>query len=436
MSHPDYRFEIAISFAGDKKRDLVRKVAELLREKVGEGKVFFDEWFESEIAGHDAQTVLQNYYTKKTRLVVTCVCQRYNEKPWTQDEWRAIQAFERDLRDASNDNIKRMRLLPLRFGDGDIDGLFRTAVVPDVRNRAPEEIAELILKRLERAKQESAKQETLSPSTTAAPRTPALEDILALQERIKKIRVDRDEEKQLFRDLVTKRSPVRALLIEAESGMGKSRLIEDFMETDASFLHALVDFKNASLTFGDVLFSIRRQLGSHNFQAFETVCRYTLQQGQAPQLPTLLGSQVDGVLLRAPSDEIRDHQMRQIFEAFSSDLVALAKSASKPVVVIIDTFERASDGLKKWIARELVPRISSAEDVIWIIAGRQTPSIEFSGVKWLLEQRLKPLASEYRREYLKQINVELAEVLIKFIMEQSKGKPKDLQTLAMTAIRI
>jgi hypothetical protein len=118
----EYRFEIAISFAGDNKRDLVREVAELLQQKLGKGKVFFDEWFESELAGNDAQIVLQNIYKTKTRLVVTCVCQRYNEKPWTQDEWRAIQAFERDLRDAGSDNLKRLRLLPLRFGDGDIDG--------------------------------------------------------------------------------------------------------------------------------------------------------------------------------------------------------------------------------------------------------------------------------------------------------------------------
>jgi hypothetical protein len=144
----DYRFEVAISFAGDNKRDFVRRVAELLRDKLGDGKVFFDEWFVTELAGPDAQFVLQSIYREKTFLVITCVCKRYNEKPWTQDEWRAILAFERDLRDASTENIKRMRFLPLRFGDGDIDGLFSTALVPDVRHKKPEEVARMILERL------------------------------------------------------------------------------------------------------------------------------------------------------------------------------------------------------------------------------------------------------------------------------------------------
>lgn len=157
MNPEDYRFEIALSFAGDNKRDLVRKVAVLLRDKVGEGRVFFDEWFESELAGPDAHIVLQNYYCRMTRLVVTCVCKRYNEKPWTQEEWRAIQVFERDLRDAGTENVKRMRFLPLRFGDGEIDALFSTAIIPDVRERSPNEIAELILQRLYHANRQTAK---------------------------------------------------------------------------------------------------------------------------------------------------------------------------------------------------------------------------------------------------------------------------------------
>ena len=147
----DYRFSVAISFAGDNKRSVVRNVATILKDALGDGRVFFDEWFEAELAGPDAQIVLQNIYQKSSFLVVTCVCERYNEKTWTQDEWRAIQSFERTLRDAASDNKKRMRFLPLRFGDGQVDGLFDTAIVPDVRERTNEDIASLILERLKLA---------------------------------------------------------------------------------------------------------------------------------------------------------------------------------------------------------------------------------------------------------------------------------------------
>src|SRR5579872_831777 len=150
----NFRFEVAISFAGDSKRDVIRRTAQILRQELGPGKVFFDEWFEAEIAGPDAHIVMQNIYRRASRLVVTCVCKRYEEKPWTQEEWRAIQAFERDLRDAGSANLKRLRLLLLRFDDGEIDGIFETAIVPDVRQRSPKQIAELILERLRLTKSE------------------------------------------------------------------------------------------------------------------------------------------------------------------------------------------------------------------------------------------------------------------------------------------
>lgn len=139
-----YRFLVAISFAGDNKRNKVREVAEILRHRLGDGKVFFDEFFEAEIAGHDADNYLQEIYLRNTLLVVTCVCKRYDEKPWTQEEWRAIRAFERQCRSPTT----RPRFLPLRFGDGEVDGILANAIVPDVRHRTPEAIAKLILDRL------------------------------------------------------------------------------------------------------------------------------------------------------------------------------------------------------------------------------------------------------------------------------------------------
>ena len=150
MTDPDFRFEVAISFAGDNKRDKIRRVAENLASVLGREKVFFDEWYEDELAGLDANTVLANIYSRSSRLVVTCVCKRYSSKPWTQDEWRAIQALERTVRDGATANSERLRILPLRFEEGEVDGLYSTALVPDVRDRSPTEIAERIFGRLDK----------------------------------------------------------------------------------------------------------------------------------------------------------------------------------------------------------------------------------------------------------------------------------------------
>ena len=144
----EYRFDIALSFAGDGKRNTVRLVAEILRNSLGVGRVFFDEWFEAEIVGMDAQIVLQHIYRNHSFMVVVCVCERYNEKPWTQDEWRAILSLERQLRDANSSNAARLRFVPIRFGDGAVDGLFDTAIVKDMRDLSPVQIAAFLLRRL------------------------------------------------------------------------------------------------------------------------------------------------------------------------------------------------------------------------------------------------------------------------------------------------
>jgi hypothetical protein len=113
--------------------------------------------------------VLQRIYLTATRLVVCGICKRYAEKPWTQDEWRAIQVFERRLRpgDAGGSPADRNRFLPLRFGDGEVDGVFETAIVPDGRDRSAEQIAALILERLQLASGSASRTRGTSVRTTA-----------------------------------------------------------------------------------------------------------------------------------------------------------------------------------------------------------------------------------------------------------------------------
>jgi hypothetical protein len=141
----DFRFEVALSFAGDNKRDKIREIAIRLRAKLGDGKVFFDEFFKSDLAGLDADIYFQKVYGQDTRLVVACVCECYNEKIWTQFEWRAIRSFILGHRD---NPVGRSRFLPIRFDDGNVDGLYPDIdVILDVREWDVDSIVDLILRR-------------------------------------------------------------------------------------------------------------------------------------------------------------------------------------------------------------------------------------------------------------------------------------------------
>ncbi len=139
------KFLVAFSFAGEQ-RDLVQSIATAVRERLGEETVFFDEWYQYYIAGDGADLKLQEIYCKRSILVVLCVSSQYGSKPWTLAEHEAIRALKMQLFGGSETD--RLRILPLRVGDGDVRGIFINTICPDIRKKPVGETAQLIVNRL------------------------------------------------------------------------------------------------------------------------------------------------------------------------------------------------------------------------------------------------------------------------------------------------
>lgn len=135
------RFHVALSFPGEK-REFVLEVAEGLRS--AGVRVFYDGYFEADLARPDLDVLLQRIYHDQSDLIVVFLCREYEEKQWCGLEWRAV----RDL-------IKKRRgdsIMPLRFDDTDIPGLFSIDGYVDLRNRTPANAVQLIRQRLSRLK--------------------------------------------------------------------------------------------------------------------------------------------------------------------------------------------------------------------------------------------------------------------------------------------
>lgn len=140
VSTPGRRFSVAVSFPGEH-RNFVKKVARGLAAKWGRERVFYDRDYEAELARPDLDTYLQEIYHDQAELVVVFLSADYERKEWCGLEWRAV----RDL-------LKRRRtaeIMPVRFDDTHIPGLFSIDGYLDVRDRDPEDVAELISQRLE-----------------------------------------------------------------------------------------------------------------------------------------------------------------------------------------------------------------------------------------------------------------------------------------------
>ena len=142
MATPEKRFKIALSYPGER-RPYVERVAARLAERVGEERLLYDRYHEAEFARPDLDTYLQALYHDQSELIVVFLCAEYDQKEWCGLEWRAL----RDL-------IKRRRseeIMPLRFDHTEVPGLFSIDgsvwLGEGGDERAPEEIADLILQR-------------------------------------------------------------------------------------------------------------------------------------------------------------------------------------------------------------------------------------------------------------------------------------------------
>ena len=131
------RFRVSLSFAGEK-RPYVQEVAAKLSAEIGWERVLYDQYYKAEFAQPNLDTYLQRLYHDESDLIVVFLCADYADKDWCGLELRAI----RDL-------IKRRtaNIMPIRFDDTEIPGLFSIDGYIRVDGHRPEEIADLILQR-------------------------------------------------------------------------------------------------------------------------------------------------------------------------------------------------------------------------------------------------------------------------------------------------
>jgi serine protease AprX len=136
----DKRFAVALSFPGEH-RDYVKLVLWELRRTVPRGKIFYDRYLESELAGPNLSARLQRLYHDDSELIVVFISAKYESKEWCGLEWRAIQDIIKKRRDEE--------VMPMRFDDTDVPGLFSIDGYIDLRDRDPENVAYLIHERLQ-----------------------------------------------------------------------------------------------------------------------------------------------------------------------------------------------------------------------------------------------------------------------------------------------
>jgi hypothetical protein len=309
------KFLVAFSFAGEQ-RDLVRAVVEAVERQLGAPNVFFDEWFEPYIAGGDSDLKLQEIYGKRSVLAVVCVSERYGGKPWTRAEHRAIRARQMQSQNESDE----LGILPIRVGDGEVEGILFNAIVPDIRGRTPEKAAELIIARLDLIRPAKSSAPTPQPAWPELP-----PDLLWPM-------ADHTDVRAAFERLLTREAPWRFLPVKGPSESGKSQITRQML-ANALRVQGLAcgrfDFKGTTELDNEV--------------------RSFVQELGVPVPST-------GGRLNA--------RLGQILDAL--------KQSKAPALLMFDTYEVAGEG-QEWVEKELLPSLIRCKWLRVIITGQEVP---------------------------------------------------------------
>lgn len=137
-----HEFDIAFSFPGSIRcyvEPIVRKVEFGMRVNA----CFYDANYTSLLARPSLDTLLQDIYRNRSKLIVVFLCKEYQEKTWCGIEFKAIQSIVHDKK------ANEQRIMFIRVDDGEVDGVFKTDGYIDGTKHSHEEIARMIQERLE-----------------------------------------------------------------------------------------------------------------------------------------------------------------------------------------------------------------------------------------------------------------------------------------------
>jgi hypothetical protein len=312
------RFAVAFSLAGEQ-RQLVLPVAQEVEAILGRSTVFYDDWYEHLIAGCDADLLLQELYGKGCELVVVCVSGAYGDKPWTRTEHRAVRA-RLMLPVATADTADRHRVLPVRVGDGEVEGVLLNEIVPDLRGRPAAEAAELIVARLNLVRAYAGDGEPIVARWPG--QVPVLHWPMA----------DHGEARAAFARLLSDVGPERALLVRGVSETGKSHMSKQMI-------------RNASALPGVCY-------GRFDFKG-------TANMGiEVEAFSRLLG-------IEPPPGNSLNERLAKIFTEL--------RRQARPTLLVFDTYEVAGEA-KVWIENVLLPHLVCTPWLRVVVLGQSVPT--------------------------------------------------------------
>ncbi len=192
---------------------------------------------------------------------------------------------------------------------------------------------------------------------------------------------NRTEELKLFKQIVTGQNPKRILLIEGESGVGKTNLLGQFAHCCSPGVSCVsIDLKSAKeLGVPYILSALRKRLGRENFLQFaKQVQEFLLLSNVEVRDNVMVGQDLQIQVALNVDPETRKFRLVALQEAFFQDLRAINRS----IVIILDTFNEAPPELAVWLGGGFLSEVVDTPNLRVVIAGQRVPQLT---VEWMAD---------------------------------------------------
>lgn len=132
-------FDVSFTFAGES-RDIVEQVVKELEKILDKNHIFYDNYYISQLARPSLDTLLQDIYRNRSKLIVIFLCEKYQDKKWCGLEFRAIREMimEKEI----------SKIMYIRLDAGHVDGVFNTDGYIDGPKFTSQQLANFINERL------------------------------------------------------------------------------------------------------------------------------------------------------------------------------------------------------------------------------------------------------------------------------------------------
>ena len=132
-------FDVSFSFPGEV-RTYVESTAAELERVIGPNSYFYDNNYKAQLARPSVDTLLQDIYRNRSKLIIVFLCEKYQEKECCGIEFRAIKEI---IMEKAHEKI-----MFIRMDEGKVDGVFKTDGYIDGRTHNASEIAGFINERI------------------------------------------------------------------------------------------------------------------------------------------------------------------------------------------------------------------------------------------------------------------------------------------------